>query len=164
VVRQRTGKLAIDWSDRHRSWFRSKITDDGLGGQAHEWAGLLKKYNPTGMIVMVDTHLPDEDYAYVQALYNSYRDFSRHVTRVNLCVLLILLNKFDLWGGTTTSREAMMNRYRTEVFPEIVNRFRSSFGVTVQFGYASLTQPEHTPYNNLVVKEFLRVLNQRPST
>jgi len=36
--------------------------------------------------------------------------------------------------------------------------------VTVQFGYASLTQPEHAPYNNLVVKEFLGVLNQRPST
>jgi hypothetical protein len=116
------------------------------------------------MIVTVDTHHPDEDYAYVQALYNSYRDFSRHATRVNLRVLLILLNKFDLWGRTTASREAMMNRYRTEVFPEIVNGFRSSFGVTVQFGYASLTQPEHTPYNNLVLKEFLGVLNQRSST
>jgi hypothetical protein len=164
VVRQRTGRLAIDWSDRHRSWVRSKITDDGLGMQANEWAGRLKKYNPAGMIVIVDTHHPDEDYAYVQALYNSYRDFSRHATRVNLRVLLILLNKFDLWGRTTASREAMMNRYRTEVFPEIVNRFRSSFGVTVQFGYASLTQPEHTPYNNLLVKEFLGVLNQRPLT
>jgi hypothetical protein len=164
VVRQRTGRLGIGWSDRHRSWFRSKITDDGLGRQANEWTGRLKKYNPEGMIVTVDTHHPDEDYAYVQALYNSYRDFSRHATRVNLRVLLILLNKFDLWGRTTASREAMMNRYRTEVFPEIVNGFRSSFGVTVQFGYASLTQPEHTPYNNLVLKEFLGVLNQRSST
>jgi hypothetical protein len=164
VVQQRTGRLAIDWLGCPCSWFRSKITDDGLGRQANEWAGRLKKYNPEGMIVIVDTHHPDEDYAYVQALYNSYRDFNRHATRVNLRVLLILLNKFDLWGRTTASREAMMNRYRTEVFPEIVSRFRSSFGVTVQFGYASLTQPEHTPYNNLVLKEFLGVLNQRPST
>jgi hypothetical protein len=52
----------------------------------------------------------------------------------------------------------------TEVFPEIVNRFRSHFGVTVQFGYASLTQPEHAPYNHLILKAFLTALNERPST
>ena len=83
---------------------------------------------------------------------------------VNLRIVLILLNKFDRWGRTTASREAMMQRYRTEVFPEIVNRFRSRFGVTVQFGYASLTQPEHAPYNDLTLKEFLAALYQRPST
>ena len=57
-----------------------------------------------------------------------------------------------------------MHRYRTEVFPEIVNRFRSRFGITVQLGYASLTPPAHTPYNHLIVKEFLTSLNKRPST
>jgi hypothetical protein len=57
-----------------------------------------------------------------------------------------------------------MHRYRTEVCPEIVHQFRNRFGVTVLFGYASLTQPEHAPYNHLVVKEFLTALNERPST
>jgi hypothetical protein len=163
VLQQRTGRIAADLSESHFSWFRSKITDDGLGRQTNEWAGRLKRYNPEGMIVVVDTHNSDDDHAYLQELYNSYRDFSAHATRVNLRVLLILLNKFDLWGSTTTTREAMMHRYRTEVFPEIVNRFRSSFGMTIQFGYASLTQPEHTPYNNLILKEFLTALYQRPS-
>jgi hypothetical protein len=115
-------------------------------------------------IVIVDTHNADDDHVYLQELYNSYRDFSPHATLVNLRVLLILLNKADLWGSTTASREAMMHRYRTEVIPEIVNRFRSGFGVTVQFGYASLTQPEHTPYNNLILKEFLTALHQRSWT
>ena len=32
--------------------------------------------------------------------------------------------------------------------------------MTVQFGYTSLTQPGHTPYNHLIVKEFLTVLSQ----
>jgi signal recognition particle receptor subunit beta len=162
VVQQRTGRLAADFSDRQRSWYRSKITDDGLGRLTHEWAGRLKKYNSEGMIVIVDTHHSDDDRTYLQELYNSYRDFSTHAKQVNLRVLLILLNKFDLWGRTTASREAMMTRYRTEVFPEIINRFRSSFAVTVQFGYASLTQPEHTPYNHLILNEFLTALNQRP--
>jgi hypothetical protein len=76
----------------------------------------------------------------------------------------MLLNKCDLWGSTTASREAMMNRYRSKVFPEIVTRFRSRFGITVQLGYASLTQPAHTPYNHLIVKEFLTCLDKRPST
>jgi signal recognition particle receptor subunit beta len=163
VVQPQTGRLAADFSDPHRSWFRSKIMDDGLGKQTHEWAGRLKKYNPEGMIVIVDTSNADDDHSYLQELYTSYRDFSAHTTRVNLRVLLILLNKFDLWGRTTASREAMMTRYRTEVFPELINRFRSRFEVTVQSGYASLTQPEHTPYNHLILNEFLTALNQRPS-
>jgi hypothetical protein len=164
VTRRRTGRLAADFSEGRRSWFRSHITDDGLGQQTHQWAGRLKRDNPEGMVVLVDTLHPDDDHAYLQNLYNSYRDFSAPATPVNLRVLLILLNKFDLWGRTTESREAMMNRYRTEVFPEIVHQFRSRFGVTVLFGYASLTQPEHAPYNHLIVKEFLTALHQRLST
>jgi len=57
-----------------------------------------------------------------------------------------------------------MQRYRTEVCSETVNQFRSRLGVTVQFGYASLTQPEHVPFNHLVVNEFLTALRQRLST
>ena len=68
-----------------------------------------------------DTHNPDDDHAYLQDLYNSYGDVSTHATRVNLRVLLILLNKFDRWGRTTAAREAMMQHYRTEVCSEIVN-------------------------------------------
>ena len=45
--------------------------------------------------MVVDTHHPDDDHAYVQTLYHSYRDVSAHATRVKLRVLFILLNKFD---------------------------------------------------------------------
>jgi hypothetical protein len=154
-LRRRTGRIASGLSESHPSWFRSKITDDGLGRQTNHWATRLKHYNPAGIILIVDTHHPAEDHTYFQELYHSYRDFSAHAHPVKLRALLILLNKFDLWGRTTESREAMMHRYRSEVFPEVVNRFRSSFGLTVQFGYSSLTQRVHTPYNNLIVKEFL---------
>jgi hypothetical protein len=154
-MRRRTGRIASGLSDSNISWFRSKITDDGLGRQTNYWARRLNKYNPEGIILIVDTHNPDEDHTYFQELYNSYRDFSTHATPVKLRALLILLNKFDLWGSTTEPREAMMHRYRSEVFQEMVNRFRSSFGITVQFGYSSLTQRAHTPYNNLILKEFL---------
>ena len=163
-VRRRTGRLAADFSEGRRSWLRSKITDDGLGTQTHEWAGRLTRDNPEGMIVLVDPHHPDDDKTYLQNIYNSYHDVSTQATRVKLRVLLILLNKFDRWGRTTDSREAMMQRYRTEVFPELVHQFRSRFGVTVQFGYASLTHPEHAPFNHLIVKEFLTALHQQPST
>jgi hypothetical protein len=53
-----------------------------------------------------------------------------------------------------------MNHYRMRVFPDLVHRFRSRFGITIQLGYASLTRPAHTPYNHLIVKEFLTSLNQ----
>jgi hypothetical protein len=103
VGRRRTGRLAADFSEGRLSWFRPHITDDGLGRQTHQWAGRLKRDNPEGMIVLVDTLDPDDDYMYLQNLYNSYRDFSIDTKPVNLCVLLILLNKFDLWGRTTAS-------------------------------------------------------------
>ncbi len=164
VTRRRTGRLAAEFSESRRSWRRSKIIDDRLGRQTHQWAGRLKHDNPEGIIVLVDTLHPDDDHTYLQNLYNSYRDFSIDAVPADLRVLLFLLNKFDLWGRTTAAREAMMHRYRMDVCPEIVHQFRSRFGVTVQFGYASLTQPEHAPFNHLIVKEFLTALNERPST
>jgi hypothetical protein len=161
LVRRRTGRIAADFLESHSAWSRSKIIDDGLGRQTNHWAERLHTYNPEGLIFIVDTHNPDEDHTYFQDLYNSYRDFGTHAKRVKLRVLLILLNKFDRWGSTTASREAMMHRYRTEVCQEVVNRFRNTFGITVQFGYSSLTQREHIPYNNLMVKEFLAVLEHK---
>lgn len=162
LVRRHTGRIAADFLESHSSWLRSKIIDDGLGRQTDQWVEHLPTYNPEGLIFIVDTHNPNADQAYLQELYNSYRAFGARAKRVNLRVLLILLNKFDLWGSTTESREAMMDRYRSEVCQETVHRFRSTFGITVQFGYASLTHREHMPYNNLVVKEFLAALEQKP--
>jgi hypothetical protein len=161
IVRRRSGRIAADLLDSRSSWFRSKIIDDGLGRQTNHWAERLHSYNSEGLIVIVDTHNPDEDRAYLQDLYNSYRDFGTHAKRVNLRVLLILLNKFDRWGSTTESREAMMHRYRSEVCQEIVDQFRSTYRITVQFGYSSLAHREHIPYNNLMVKEFLAALEQK---
>jgi ATPase subunit of ABC transporter with duplicated ATPase domains len=66
VVRRRTGRLAANFSETRPSWFRSKITDDGLGRQTNEWAGRLKQDNPEGMIVLVDTLHPDDDHTYLQ--------------------------------------------------------------------------------------------------
>jgi hypothetical protein len=119
--------------------------------------------NPEGMMVIVDTLHPDDDHTYLQNIYKSYGDVSTHAMRFNLLVLLLLLNKFDLWGRTTAAREAMMQRYRTEVFPGFVHRFRSRFGVTVPYRYASLTQPEHAPDIYLPLKAFLAVLYLRVS-
>jgi hypothetical protein len=163
-MRRRTGRLAAHFSEGRLAWCRSHITDDGLGRQTHQWAGRLTRDHPEGVIVVVDTLHPDDDHTYLQNLYHSYRAFGTPATPVNLRVLLILLNKFDRWGRTTASREAMMQRYRTEVCPEIVHQFRSRFGVAVQFGYASLTQPEHAPFNQLIVQEFLTALHEKPST
>ena len=160
-VRRRTARITADLLENHRSWFRPKIIDDGLGEQANRWAERIHTYNPEGLIFIVDTHDAGEDRTYFQDLYNSYRDFGTHAKRVNLRVLLVLLNKFDRWGSTTESREAMMHRYRSEVCQEVVNRFGSTFGITVQYGYSSLTHREHSPYNNLMVREFLAALEHK---
>src|SRR4029450_12520330 len=34
-VRRRTARITADLLENHRSWFRPKIIDDGLGGQAN---------------------------------------------------------------------------------------------------------------------------------
>jgi GTPase involved in cell partitioning and DNA repair len=161
LVQRRTGRIAADLLEDHRWWLRPKIIDDGLGRQTNQWVERLHMFNPEGLIFIVDTQNPDEDHTYFQDLYNSYRDFGKQAKRVNLRVLLILLNKFDRWGSTTESREAMMHRYRSEICQEVVNRFRSTFRITVQFGYSSLTHREHFPYNNLMLKEFLAVLEPK---
>jgi hypothetical protein len=82
----------------------------------------------------METRHPDDDDASLQNVYKSDGDVSTHATRVNLRLLLLLLNTFDRWGRTTASREAMMQRSHTEGFPEFVHRCRSRFGVTMPCG------------------------------
>jgi hypothetical protein len=96
------------------------------------------------MILIIDTRDPEGDHAYFQELYEKYRAVSPQTRPLKLRVLLILLNKFDLWGRTAEARETMISRYRNEVFRDLVNGFRSSLGVTVQWGYRrsrSLSMP-----------------------
>jgi hypothetical protein len=156
--RPRTGRIVSDLAGTKTNFFLSLATDDMDGEGTTRRARLISRYNPDGVIFIIDTHNPEAEHAYLQELYDSYRDFSAQAKQVKLRVLLILLNKFDLWGSTAASRDALMNRYRQEIFHDLTNRFRSSFGVTVQFGYASLTHEEHAPYNGVVLRDFLVAL------
>jgi hypothetical protein len=54
-----------------------------------------------------------------------------------------------------------LEKLDSEVCQEVINRFRSIFGIAVQFGYSSLTHREHIPYNNLMVKELLAALEHK---
>jgi|SRR6266511_2740564 len=161
MVSRPRARIASDLSGTKTYFFLSIGTDDMVSEHTNYGEWLIKKYNPDGMIFITDTRNPTADQTYLNGLYNMYREFSTHQKKVKLRVLLILLNKFDIWGSTTEARDAMMNHYRSEVFQDMINRFHSSFGVTVQFGYTSLTQREHAPYNNLILKDFMMVLDRR---
>jgi GTPase involved in cell partitioning and DNA repair len=161
LLRPRAGRMVSDLAGTKTSFFLSLAPDDVAGEERALRARLISKYNPDGIIFIIDTHNPEEEHAYLQELYDIYRDFSTQSKQLKLKVLLILLNKFDLWGNTAASRDALMNRYRHEILHDLINRFRSSFGVTVQFGYASLTQTEHAPYNNVILRDFLVALKER---
>jgi hypothetical protein len=43
-------RATAPYQQNRRSWFRSDITEDGLGRQMHEWAGRLTHANPEGMM------------------------------------------------------------------------------------------------------------------
>jgi hypothetical protein len=161
MSRRRTGRIAADLSGTTTYFMLSTVTDEVVNEPTTSRAWFLWKHHPDGMILVIDTHNPAAERAYFQALYERYREFSTQRPSVKLRVLLILQNKFDLWGRTAEAREAMMHRYRSEVFQDLVTQFRSRFGVTVQWGCTSLTQAEHAPYNNVILKEFLTAVAQR---
>jgi hypothetical protein len=161
VSKPRAGRIATDLMGTTTYFALSTVTDGVVGEPPPSWTWWQKRYNPHGLIVIIDTHQPEAEHAYFQELYERYRAFSSQTQPVNLRVLLILLNKFDLWGRTAEARETMINHYRRGMFQDLVDRFRSSFGVTVQWGSASLTQPEHAPYNNVILREFLMAVAQK---
>jgi hypothetical protein len=161
MSRRHTGRIAADLSGTITYFVLSTVTDEGVNEPTTSRAWFLRKHHPDGMILVIDTHNPAAERAYFQALYERYCEFSTQRSSGKLRVLLILQNKFDLWGRTAEAREAMMHRYRREVFQDLVTQFRSRFGVTVQWGCTSLTQAEHAPYNNVLLKEFLTAVAQR---
>jgi hypothetical protein len=154
VSKPRAGSIAADLLGTATFFALSTVTDEVVG-EPPSWTWWQKRDNPHGLIVIIDTQQPEAEHVYFQELYERYRAFSSQRQPVNLRVLLILLNKFDRWGRTAEARETMINYYRRGRFQDLVDRFRSSFGVTVQWGSASLTQPEHAPYNNVILREFL---------
>jgi hypothetical protein len=161
MARRRVGRIAAELSGMTTYFMLSTMPDEVIRKPTTSRIWWLKHYKPDGLILIIDTHDPEAEHAYFEGLYEMYRARSTQTLPDKLRVLLILLNKFDLWGCTAEARETMINHYRGEIFQDLVNRFRSSFGVTVQWGYASLTQPEHAPYNNVTLKEFLMVLAQK---
>lgn len=161
LSRPRAGRIVSDLAGTKTNFSLSLAPDDMDGEGTSRRARLIARYNPEGIIFIIDTQNPTAEHAYLQELYDSYRDLSAQAKPVKLRVLLILLNKFDLWGSTAAARDALMNRYRQEIFQDLINRFRGSFGVAVQFGYTSLTREEHAPYNGVVVRDFLVALERR---
>jgi signal recognition particle receptor subunit beta len=163
MSRRRVGRIAADLSGITTYFVLSTISDEPSHESTTARTWWLKHDHPDGLILIIDTHDPEAEHAYFERLYEAYRACSTQTQPDKLRVLLILLNKFDLWGCTAEAREAMINHYRGKIFQDLVNRFRSRFGTTVQWGYASLTQPEHAPYNNVILNEFLMVLAQKGS-
>jgi hypothetical protein len=161
MSRRHTGRIAADLSGITTYFVLSTAPNEGIREPTTFGAWWHKHEHPDGLILIIDTHNPEAEHAYFEALYEMYHARSTQAQPLKLRVLLILLNKFDLWGRTAAARESMINHYRSEIFQDLVNRFRSRFGVTVQWGYISLTQPEHAPYNNVVLKDFLTVLARR---
>ena len=160
MPRRRVGRIAAELYGITTYYRLSTVSDEVSYTLPTSWTWRLKHNHPDGLIVIIDTHDPEAEHAYLERLYETYRARSTQAQPDTLRVVLILLNKFDLWGCTADAREAMINRYRGNIFQDLVNRLRSHFGVTVQWGCVSLRQPEHAPFNNLILNEFLLVLGQ----
>ena len=161
MSRRGVGRVAAELSGITTYYRLSTVSDEMSNTSPTSWTWRFKHDHPDGLIVIIDTHDPEAEHAYLERLYETYRARRTQTQPDKLRVVLILLNKFDLWGCTADAREAMINRYRGKIFQDLVNRFRSSFGVTVLWGCVSLRQPEHAPFNDLILNEFLMVLAQR---
>jgi hypothetical protein len=159
--RRHVGRVAADLSGITTYYMLSTVSGEASYTSPTSWTWRFKHKQPDGLIVIIDTHNPEAEHAYLERLYESYRARDTQTQPDKLRAVLILLNKFDLWGSTADVREAVIDRYRGKIFQDLVNRFRSSFGVTVQWGCVSLRQPEHAPFNNLILNEFLTVLAQK---
>jgi hypothetical protein len=160
VSKRRAGSIAADLVGSTTYFALSTVTDEPVGEPPpRRW--WQKRRNPHGLILIIDTREPETEQAYFQELYERHRAFSARTRPVKLRVLLILLNKSDLWGRTAEARETMITQYRRGRFRSVVERFRSSFGVAVQWGAASLTQPEHAPFTNVILREFLMAVARK---
>jgi hypothetical protein len=160
VSRRRAGSIAADLVGSTTYFALSTVTEAPVGEPPpRRW--WQKRPNPHGLILIIDTRQPEAEQAYFQALYERHRAFSARTRPVKLRVLLILLNKSDLWGRTAEARETRINHYRRERFQDVVERFRSRFGVAVQWGAASLMQPEHAPFNDVILREFLMAVARK---
>lgn len=151
------GKIVYDLTGNDTYYFRSKEMFDVGGEHINQWKVIIESQNPDGIIYIIDTNESEADLSGFEHIYNIYNEMRAHklANEINLRVLLIILNKFDLWGTSTELREQKTSEYR-DLFSDNINLFKNDFGDDFQilFGVTSLTHNEHMQLNNGILRNF----------
>lgn len=151
------GKIVFDLTGNETYYFRSKEIFDVGGEFENQWRAIIKTQNPDGIIYIIDTQNKDEEIKGLNSIYDIYNMLraEKLATEINLKVILILLNKCDLWGTSHQIREQQLSKYRNS-FKDILYLFKSDFGnnLKILYGVSSLTKNEYMNMNNDVLRQF----------
>ena len=151
------GKIVFDLTGNETYYFRSKEMFDVGGEFKNQWKAIIETQNPNGIIYIIDTQNKEEEIKGLNCIYNIYNNLraERLATEINLKVILILLNKYDLWGSSHQIREQQLSEYRN-LFKDISDTFNRDFGndLIILYGVSALTKNEYMNMNNDILRQF----------
>jgi len=154
---QKVDRVVYDLSGNETYFFRSREMYDVGGEHKNQWQAILERQNPHGIVYMVDTHEPAGEKEGIAHIAKVFHDLRTHklASKIRLRVLLVLLNKCDIWGTSPEAREKKMAQYRADVLQPALGELAAEFGgLEIQFGCASLTHTEHADTTNSTLRCF----------
>lgn len=112
-------------------------TIDVPGGKPGTWIDAIIKRKPQGLVVIVDHDMNDDETRTDKKRISSHIGMLRNLigplassNLLNECkALLLIVNKYDLWGGHHTTRRSMTKKFQRE-FSELKGYFPHAFFVT----------------------------------
>lgn len=157
------GKIVFDLTGNDIYYFRSRKMFDVGGESKNQWTAVIKKQNPNGIIYIIDTQNKDEEkigLKYIYDIYDKLR-YEKLATEIILKVILVLLNKYDLWGSSDQIREQQLSEYRN-LFDDTLQLFHNDFeNLKILYGVSSLTRNEYMNMNNDILRQFAGELVER---
>jgi len=128
------------------------------------WYRTIHEQNPTGVIYVIDTSAPDDEREGLEVLADMYSQWRANFPRtpLRLRTLLVMLNKFDLWGTDPGARQARLLEYENEVLRSPIRVLQKNLGeFEVLFGATSLLEPDHGPATDALLQRFSSTLTAK---
>lgn len=162
---ERSGKIVYDLSGNNASFFTIRDVLDVGGEFKQQLKRLIADDNPHAIVFICDTTDPNAEKEALQGVADACDEIltKRPAAGFRARVLLILLNKCDLWGNDPATQNAKQKHYDEILLFEPLQQLRKSIrSLEVRLYSVSLTHAEYRLQTDGALRELALLLEERP--
>lgn len=157
------GRVALDLTGDKTVYFAAREVVDVGGEFRNQWKSTVEKYDPHGIIFVVDCEnfeLEIDGFSFLFEIYEKWTS-ERLNKDIALKTILVIINKLDIWAAGGLVHEQQVRVDYEKRFSAIVDRFDSLLRVNVLFGSTSLLHSRYNEQTNQHLRDLASNLDSK---